>query len=31
MFTNIMTQLAPEMQQRMLGRQADIMAIIMGQ
>ncbi len=31
MFTNIMTQLAPEMQARMLGRQADIMAIIMGQ
>lgn len=31
MFTNIMTQLAPEMQERMLGRQADIMAIIIGQ
>ncbi|MBF9044281.1 DUF2059 domain-containing protein [Rhodobacterales bacterium HKCCE4037] len=31
MFTNIMTQLAPEMQARMMGRQNDIMAIIMGQ
>ncbi|MEJ6392075.1 DUF2059 domain-containing protein [Gymnodinialimonas sp. 2305UL16-5] len=31
MFTNIMTQLGPEMQQRMMGRQADIMAIITGQ
>lgn len=31
MFTNIMTELAPEMQARMMGRQADIMAIIMGQ
>ncbi len=31
MFTSIMTQLAPEMQARMMGRQNDIMAIIMGQ
>ncbi|MEJ6387959.1 DUF2059 domain-containing protein [Gymnodinialimonas ulvae] len=31
MFTAIMADLAPEMQARMMGRQAEIMAIIMGQ
>ena len=31
MFTNMMTELGPEMQERMVGRQADIMAVIMGQ
>lgn len=31
MFTAIMTQMAPELQARMMGRQADIMAIILEQ